>query len=90
MCERAGRRRRGAGRGRRPRLRWRPLLGDGDEPAEAAALDPTLGDGPLLGKRYSRTTTSASSCCAAGRRGALTVDGRPLLVKRAKPLPSSD
>ena len=56
----------------------------------AAALDPTLGDGPLLGKRYADDDLGLELLCTRAGTGALTVDGRPLLVKGAKPLPSSD
>jgi hypothetical protein len=67
-----------------------PLLGDGDDPGGAASLDPTLGDGPLLGKRYADDDLGLELLCTRAGTGALTVDGRPLLVKGAKPLPSSD
>jgi hypothetical protein len=67
-----------------------PLLDDGQEPGSAAALDPALGDGPLLGKRYADEDRGLELLCTRAGTGALTVDGRPLLVKGAKPLPSSD
>jgi hypothetical protein len=66
-----------------------PLLGDG-ESNEGAVLDPSLGDGPLLGKRYADDDLGLELLCTRGGKGALTVDGRPLLLKGAKPLPSSD
>jgi hypothetical protein len=67
-----------------------PLLGDGQAAETAATLDPTLGDGPLLGKRYADDDLGLELLCTRAGTGALTVDGRPLLVKGAKPLPSSD
>jgi hypothetical protein len=66
-----------------------PLLDDG-EAASGAALDPSLGDGPQLDKRYADDDLGLELLCTKAGTGALTVDGRPLLVKGAKPLPSSD
>jgi hypothetical protein len=67
-----------------------PLLADGEEPGGAVALDPALGDGPLLGKRYADEELGLELLCSRAGKGALTVDGRVLPVKGAKPLPSSD
>jgi hypothetical protein len=67
-----------------------PLLDDGDAAAGEAALDASLGDGPLLGKRYADEELGLELLCTRPGQGALTVDGRLLLVKGAKPLPSSD
>jgi len=47
-------------------------------------------DGVLLGKRYTDETTGIEVLCTKPGPGPLTVDGRELLVKSAKPLPSSD
>lgn len=65
-------------------------LGAEDEAAAEATLEPALGDGPLLGKRYVDEELGLELLCTRAGQGALTVDGRPLLVKGAKPLPSSD
>lgn len=67
-----------------------PLLADGDEADGGATLDPSLGDGPLLGKRYADEELGLELLCSRAGQGALTVDGRVLPVKGAKPLPSSD
>lgn len=68
-----------------------PLLVDGEEAGAAGvALDPSLGDGPLLGKRYADEELGLELLCSRAGTGALTVDGRVLPVKGAKPLPSSD
>jgi hypothetical protein len=67
-----------------------PLLEDGQEPAAGAALDSSLGDAPLLGKRYADEDLGLELLCTRPGAGALTVDGQPLLLKGAKPLPSSD
>jgi len=66
-----------------------PLLDEGEE-LEGATLDVSLGDGPLLGKRYADEDLGLELLCNRAGQGALTVDGHPLLVKGAKPLPSSD
>lgn len=67
-----------------------PLLDDGQEPGGSAALDATLGEGPLIGKRYADEDLGLELLCIRAGKGALTVDGRVLGVKGAKPLPSSD
>ncbi|HZM32032.1 MAG TPA: hypothetical protein VFB77_16155 [Acidimicrobiales bacterium] len=67
-----------------------PLLDDGQEADGAATLDESLGEGPLLGKRYADEEVGLELLCTRAGKGALTVDGRPLLIKGAKPLPSSD
>jgi hypothetical protein len=66
-----------------------PMLEDGQD-AGGASLDPSLGDGPQLGKRYADDEIGFEVLCTRAGTGALTVDGRPLLLKGAKPLPSSD
>lgn len=54
-------------------------------------LPPTsTGDGNALGKRYSDDDTGVEVLCTQGGTGTLTVGATPLLVKGAKPLPSSD
>lgn len=67
-----------------------PLLADGQEPDGGAQLDASLGDGPLLGKRYADEQLGLELLCTRPGKGALTADGRVLTVKGAKPLPSSD
>lgn len=66
-----------------------PLLAEG-QTAGSAVLDASLGDGPLLGKRYVDDESGLELLCSRPGEGALTVAGRALLVKGAKPLPSSD
>jgi hypothetical protein len=67
-----------------------PLVETRDEPASSATLDPMLGDGPLLGKRYADEELGLELLCTRAGTGALTVDGRALAIKGAKPSPSSD
>ena len=56
----------------------------------AFELDPTLNDGPLLGKRYADDELGLEVLCTRGGKGTLMVDGRALKTKLAKPLPASD
>lgn len=55
----------------------------GDVPAGAA-------DEVLLGKRYTDEQTGLEVLCTKPGPGALAADGRTLLLKGTKPLPSSD
>lgn len=61
--------------------------GDQVTPGAAASGD----DGELLlGKRYSDDHSGLEALCSKPGAGTLTVDGRPVDLKSAKPLPSSD
>ncbi len=48
------------------------------------------GEPTLLGKRYADDGLGIELLCTQGGAGALSVGDAPLLVKGAKPLPSSD
>ena len=48
------------------------------------------GDPTLLGKRYADEDLGLELLCSQGGEGSLSVGEKPLLVKGAKPLPSSD
>jgi hypothetical protein len=48
------------------------------------------GEGVLMGKRYADDELGLELLCTQPGDGALTVGDKPLLVKGAKPLPSSD
>lgn len=48
------------------------------------------GDATLLGKRYADDELGLELLCTQGGDGSLAVGDQPLLVKGAKPLPSSD
>jgi hypothetical protein len=67
-----------------------PLADAADESAAGAVLDASLGDGPLLGKRYADEELGLELLCTKSGTGALTINGQPLALKGAKPLPSSD
>ena len=61
-------------------------IGSSDERVPMSAT----GDPTLLGKRYADEELGLELLCSKGGEGALTVGDQPLLVKGAKPLPSSD
>lgn len=61
-------------------------IGSGGERLPMAAE----GDATLLGKRYADDDLGIELLCTQGGAGALSVGEAPLLVKGAKPLPSSD
>jgi hypothetical protein len=58
--------------------------------ASTGTLDPALAEPTLLGKRYEDEASGLEVLCSKGGDGTLTFDGQPLVVKSAKPLPSSD
>jgi hypothetical protein len=58
--------------------------------APEAQVDASMGDAVLLGKRYADDELGLELLCTKGGQGALTLNGEPLLLKGAKPLPSSD
>jgi hypothetical protein len=67
-----------------------PMLDEGQEAVGEPTIDPTLGDGPLIGKRYANEELGIEVLCTRSGAGALTSGGRSLELKGAKPLPSSD
>jgi hypothetical protein len=66
------------------------MVEDGQPAGGAAALDASLGDGPLLGKRYADEALGLELLCTRPGDGALAANGPVLPLKGAKPLPSSD
>lgn len=62
-----------------------------DKPAaDASAPTAPSPDGTLLGKRYTDEELGLELLCTKGGPGALAVNGSPLEIKQAKPLPASD
>lgn len=65
------------------------LVDPGDErPGDGHSA--TDGDGALVGKRYADEESGLELLCSKPGPGPLAVDGRPMPIKGAKPLPSSD
>jgi hypothetical protein len=62
----------------------------------AEKRDPSLSPSPdhaggtLLGKRYVDEASGLEALCSKTGAGSLSLDGRPLALKEAKKLPSSD
>jgi len=65
-----------------------PLIGADEAPS--GELDPSLGDGSLIGKRYADEELGLELLCTRGGAGTLTCNGVVLEIKGAKPLPASD
>jgi hypothetical protein len=62
---------------------------EGGTPEQLPA-DPAFASGTLLGKRYENAAATIELLCTKGGSSSLAVDGEPLVVKSAKPLPASD
>jgi len=57
---------------------------------EAAPIDPAFAEGSVLGKRYADEPTGAELLCVKSGEGSLSIDGRLMPLRGAKPLPASD
>jgi hypothetical protein len=66
------------------------MVAAGNVAAEIASPAVDDGSGPILGKRYRHEASGLECLCTRGGAGQLTLDGEPLVLKAAKPLPSSD
>lgn len=53
-------------------------------------LDPSFGGGSLIGKRFTEPDAGVEILVTKAGAGTLAIDGTPLALKDAKPLPSSD
>jgi hypothetical protein len=58
--------------------------------AERGAVDPAFAEGSKMGKRYVDEAGTIEVLCIKPGAGSFALDGVPLQVKEAKPLPSSD
>lgn len=56
----------------------------------AKAGDTAAGPGTLLGKRYADQELGLELLCVKGGSGQISVGGRPLAPREARPLPASD
>ena len=65
-----------------------PVLPQGSEPSAPSGSEPT-GE-TQLGKRYTDAAETLEVLCTRGGAGELLLAGDPLVLKGAKPLPSSD
>jgi hypothetical protein len=60
------------------------------EPLTHADPDPALMGGTQLGKRYVDDADTLQLLCTKAGGGTLALDGNPLQIQAAKPLPASD
>lgn len=58
--------------------------------AAGQALDPGAADGTQIGKRYVSAAGDLELLCTKPGKGSLGAGGAALVIKGAKPLPSSD
>jgi hypothetical protein len=67
-----------------------PMIALTDEPPEGVGIAPDAKTGTLIGKRYVDESGDLELLCTKPGEGGLAADGRPLGLKEAKALPSSD
>jgi hypothetical protein len=67
-----------------------PMAGMDAPPASGGKPSPDAAGGTQLGKRYVNEAGDLELLCTKPGQGSLACDGKPLVVKGAKPLPSSD
>ena len=65
-------------------------MADPGQPVPAAEPDPALMGGTQIGKRYVDEADTIQVLCTKAGNGTLALDGRPLVLQAAKPLPASD
>ncbi len=61
-----------------------------DAEGSGGTPDPALAGGTQMGKRYAEDTSGIELLCTKAGDGTLTLDGTPIEIKGAKPLPASD
>lgn len=59
-------------------------------PAQRGAINPDFAQGTKIGKRYVDAAGKIELLCVKPGKGSLSTGGVALLIKDAKPLPSSD
>jgi hypothetical protein len=67
-----------------------PMVGANDEKPAGASLDPKHAGGTPLGKRYVNEAGNLEVLCTKPGDGSLSLGESALVLKEAKPLPSSD
>ena len=67
-----------------------PVLELAAPDAPSGSIDPAHKQGTQMGKRYTNAADDVEVLCTKPGEGGLAVDGEILVVKGAKPLPSSD
>jgi len=67
-----------------------PMIGRDESAPEGASLDASASAGTALGKRYANQAGDLELLCTKPGDGSLALGGEVLVLKEAKPLPSSD
>lgn len=67
-----------------------PIVASADKVPEGLEIDPALSGAVLVGKRYHDPQSGLEVLVTKVGVGLLAIDGRPLVLKEAQPLPSSD
>ena len=67
-----------------------PVVAHGVTPPDGLSPSADLSAGSLAGKRYGDVETGLEVLCAKAGAGSLSLSGRPLAIRDAKKLPSSD
>lgn len=67
-----------------------PMVPLGEEAPADLALEPAFAEGTALGKRYTNGAGDLELLCTKPGAGSLSLGNEPLVLKEAKPLPSSD
>jgi hypothetical protein len=67
-----------------------PMSPHAGERPQGLSLSPDHAGGSQLGKRYVDADSGLEALCAKAGAGSISVDGRPIVLKDAKKLPSSD
>ncbi|WP_231611754.1 hypothetical protein [Rhodococcus sp. CX] len=57
---------------------------------DGSSIDPAHVGGAVMGKRYVDEASGLEVLCTKAGQGRLALDGTALVLKAAKPLPSSD
>ena len=67
-----------------------PMIDAAATPPEGLVISPEAAKGTTLGKRYVNADGKLELLCIKAGEGSLAVAGAALVLKEAKPLPSSD
>ncbi|RHW28556.1 hypothetical protein D0Z08_01425 [Nocardioides immobilis] len=67
-----------------------PMIELAGTPGAGLSLAPDAAGGTAIGKRYVDAADTTEVLATKGGAGSLALDGVPLAIKSAKPLPSSD
>jgi hypothetical protein len=67
-----------------------PMIDAAASPPAGVTLSPDAAKGTTLGKRYVNADGKLELLCIKPGEGSLAVGGQALVLKEAKPLPSSD